>query len=68
MNIDNVSFISFIHCRQPEINSVIIAHPPAIMAFAVTDAEFDSRTIPESYIALRHVRRAPYASSSHPLR
>ena len=50
--------------RQPEINSVIIAHPPAIMAFAVTDAEFDSRTIPESYIALRHVRRAPYASST----
>ncbi|MBQ6646550.1 MAG: class II aldolase/adducin family protein [Clostridia bacterium] len=49
---------------HPEINSVIIAHPPAIMAFAVTDAEFDSRTIPESYIALRNVRRVPYASST----
>ncbi|MBQ9409902.1 MAG: class II aldolase/adducin family protein [Clostridia bacterium] len=49
---------------HPEINSVIIAHPPAIMAFAVTDADFDSRTIPESYIALRNVRRVPYASST----
>ena len=33
-------------------------------AFAVTNAEFDSRTIPESYIALRNVKRVPYASSS----
>lgn len=50
--------------KHPEINSVIIAHPPAIMAFAVTDASFDSRTIPESYIQLRDVKRVPYASSS----
>lgn len=50
--------------KHPEINSVIIAHPPAIMAFAVTDATFDSRTIPESYIQLRDVKRVPYASSS----
>ncbi len=49
---------------HPEINSVIIAHPPAIMAFAVTDSEFDIRTIPESYIALRDVKRVPYASST----
>lgn len=52
-----------IYRTHPEINSVIIAHPPAIMAFAVTDAEFDSRTIPESYITLRDVRRLPYAST-----
>lgn len=56
--------ISKIFDKHPEINSVIIAHPPAIMAFAVTDAEFDSRTIPESYIMLRNVQRAPYASST----
>lgn len=49
---------------HPEINSVIIAHPPATMAFAVTDAEFDSRLIPESYISLRNVVRVPYAASS----
>ena len=48
---------------HPEINAVIIAHPPAIMSFAVTDAEFDSRLIPESYISLRDVKRLPYAAS-----
>ncbi len=30
------------------------------MAFAVTDMEFDARTIPESYILLRDVKRVPY--------
>ena len=48
---------------HPDINAVIIAHPPAIMSFAVTDAEFDSRLIPESYISLRNVERVPYAAS-----
>ena len=48
---------------HPDINAIIIAHPPAIMSFAVTDAEFDSRLIPESYISLRHVKRLPYAAS-----
>ena len=53
-----------IYETHPEINSVIIAHPPAIMAFAVTGAEFDSRLIPESYISLRNVGRLPYAAST----
>lgn len=53
-----------IYETHPEINSVIIAHPPAIMAFAVTGAEFDSRLIPESYISLREVGRLPYASTT----
>lgn len=52
-----------IYRAHPEINAVIIAHPPAIMAFAVTDAPFDSRTIPESYISLRDVVRLPYGAS-----
>ena len=30
------------------------------MAFAVTDTEFDARTIPESYILLRDVKTLPY--------
>lgn len=49
---------------HPQIGSVIIAHPPAIMAFACTDVPFDSRTIPESYITLREVKRLPYAAST----
>ncbi|MBR2572416.1 MAG: class II aldolase/adducin family protein [Clostridia bacterium] len=53
-----------IYRKHPEIGSVIIAHPPAIMAFACTDAEFDSRLIPESYIMLRDVKRLPYAAST----
>ncbi len=51
-----------IYRRHPEINAIINAHPPAIMSFAVTDAEFDSRLIPESYITLREVKRIPYAA------
>lgn len=52
-----------IYRAHSKINSVIIAHPPSIMAFAVTDATFDSRIIPESYISLRNVKKLPYFSS-----
>jgi L-fuculose-phosphate aldolase len=52
-----------IYDKHPEINSIIIAHAPNIMAFAVTDAEFDSRTIPEAYIMLRDVKKVPFGSS-----
>ena len=52
-----------IYKAHPEISAIINAHPPAIMSFAVTDAEFDSRTIPESYISLRDVKRLPYMAS-----
>ena len=33
------------------------------MAFAITDKEFDARLIPESYIALKNVRKYPFGSS-----
>ena len=49
-----------IYERHPHVSSVIIAHPPNIMAFAVTAESFDSRTIPESYIMLRNVSKLPY--------
>lgn len=52
-----------IYEKHPHINSVIIAHPPSIMAFAVTDENFDSRTIPESYILLRKIQKLPFGSS-----
>lgn len=48
--------------RDPDIKTVIVAHPPHIMAFAITDKEFDARLIPESYIALKmcaSIRSAP---------
>lgn len=45
---------------HPHIDSVIIAHPPNVMAFAVTDRELDSRTIPESYILMRQTPKLPF--------
>lgn len=52
-----------IYEKHPEINSLIIAHPHNVMAFALTDTEFDSRTIPESYIMLRDVPKVPFGST-----
>ena len=52
-----------IYEKHPEIQSIICAHPPHIMAFAITDAEFDARLIPESYIMLKNVRKFPFGST-----
>lgn len=49
-----------IYAYNPEISAVLLAHPVHAMAFAVTDTVFDPRTIPESYILLRDVKRVPY--------
>lgn len=46
---------------QKELKSVIIAHPPYLMGYAVSHAPFDPRVIPESYIMLREVPVFPYA-------
>lgn len=55
-----VRFHEAIYQKQPEIKAILQAHPVHSMAFAVTDATFDARTIPESYIQLRDVRKVPY--------
>ncbi len=52
-----------IYRQHSHVDSIIIAHPPNIMAFAVTDEIFDSRTIPESYIMLRSIPKLPYGSN-----
>ena len=52
-----------IYEKHPDINSIIIAHAPYVMTFAVTDCESDSRTIPESYIMLRDVKKIPFGAS-----
>lgn len=44
-----------IYEKHPEINSIILTQPPYLMAFAATDADFDVRTIPESWIFLQDV-------------
>ena len=55
-----VSLHQKIYEVHPDIHAVLLAHPVHAMAFAVTDAIFDPRTIPESYILLRDVKRLPY--------
>lgn len=52
-----------IYKKHPHINSIIIAHPPCIMAFVVTDQELDSRTIPESYILMRNIPKLEFGSN-----
>jgi len=52
-----------IYEKHPEINSIIIAHPPHVMAFAVTQEPLDSKTIPESYILMRNIPRIPFGAS-----
>jgi L-fuculose-phosphate aldolase len=46
--------------KHPHVNAIVFAHPVNATAFSVTDAIFDSRTIPESYVFLRDVQRAPF--------
>jgi L-fuculose-phosphate aldolase len=52
-----------IYENSNEIHSVILAEPPHIMAFAITDVPFDAKLIPESYIMLKNVRKFPFGSS-----
>jgi len=54
-----------IYAAHPEIGCIIIAHAPAIMAFAVTQEPFDSRIIPESYVSLRNVVKLPFLSTAN---
>ena len=49
-----------IYKNHPEIRAILQAHPLHAMAFAITDAGFDPRTIPESYILLRDIKKMPY--------
>lgn len=52
-----------IYKDHPEINSIAIAHPVNVMAFGITRTELDARTIPESYIMMRTLKRAPFGST-----
>lgn len=49
-----------IYRTQSHVNSIIIAQPPNLMAFAISNREFDVRTIPESWIFLRDVPNIPF--------
>lgn len=51
-----------IYEAHPEVMAVVNAYPVNATAFSVTDAALDTRTIPESYIFLRDVDRAPFGA------
>lgn len=55
-----VRFHEAIYKANPDVGAVLLAHPIHVMAFAVTDTPFDTRTIPESYILLREVDKRPF--------
>lgn len=56
----NVWLHKEIYDANPDVSAIAGASPPYAMAFAVTDAVFDTRLIPESYIMLRDVPRVPW--------
>lgn len=49
-----------IYRAHPTIQSIVNAYPVNATAFGVTGQPLDSRTIPESYLFLKEVNRAPY--------
>jgi L-fuculose-phosphate aldolase len=51
-----------IYRSHPGLGSIITAQSPNIMAYAITDMPFDTRTIPESYIMLRRIPVIPYGT------
>ncbi|MGQ9490441.1 MAG: class II aldolase/adducin family protein [Anaerolineae bacterium] len=51
-----------IYRTHPEINCVITAQSPHATAYAISEARFDTRTIPESFILLRDIPVVPYGT------
>jgi len=49
-----------IYARHPDINCVMTAQCPNATAYAITATQFDSRTIPESFILLRDIPFIPF--------
>ena len=59
----SVTLHKLIYDEHPEINAITVAHPKHLMAFGVTHTPIDSRTIPESYIAMRDIGRVPFGTN-----
>ena len=49
-----------IYAALPDVRAIVNAYPVNGTAFSVSDVPLDTRTIPESYVFLRDVRRVPY--------
>ena len=51
-----------IYRRNPKVNAIILTQCPSLMGFCTTDAKFDVRTIPESWIFLQDVPKFPFGA------
>jgi L-fuculose-phosphate aldolase len=58
----SIKLHQIVYQTHSDIYSILGANPPYAMAFAVTDAPFDPRTIPESYINLRQIQKVPFSA------
>ena len=51
-----------IYRKNPKVNAIIMTQCPSLMGFCTTDAKFDVRTIPESWIFLQDVPKFPFGA------
>ena len=51
-----------IYRENPHVNSIILTQPPHIMAFGVSNARLDVRTIPESWIFLQDIPQVEFGN------
>jgi len=51
-----------IYATHPDINCVITAQSPNVLAYAIAHQDFDTRIIPESYLLLRKIPRVDYGA------
>lgn len=51
-----------IYRRCPKVNAIVLTQCPSLMGFCTTDAKFDVRTIPESWIFLQDVPKFPFGA------
>ena len=59
----SVGLHKLIYDEHPDINAITVAQPRYVMAFGVTHTPLDSRTIPESYIAMRDIAVVPFGTN-----
>ena len=59
---ENTWFIKQVFDSRSEFKSLIIAAPPSVMAYNITDTKFDPRVIPESYLLLREMPSFEFGS------
>ncbi len=59
---ETMPLIKRIYQKNPEIKCIIHSYAPYCFAFSLSDAIFDTKTVPESFIVLKDVVYADYES------